>query len=68
LAAFCKTRRPRIPIAVRATTFFESTNFRLDGAAPQRINLPEKSSIVGLYQGYLIAPCKRRGAAIRKAR
>jgi prolyl oligopeptidase len=45
----------RIPIAVRATTFFESTNFRLDGAAPQRINLPEKSSIVGLYQGYLIA-------------
>ncbi|MBN8608013.1 MAG: S9 family peptidase [Caulobacterales bacterium] len=45
----------RIPIAVRATTFFESTNFRLDGASPQRINLPQKSSIVGLYQGYLIA-------------
>ncbi|MEZ5971991.1 MAG: prolyl oligopeptidase family serine peptidase [Hyphomonadaceae bacterium] len=45
----------RIPIAVRATTFFESTNFRLDGAQPQQINLPEKSSIQGLYQGYLIA-------------
>ncbi|MBL8546018.1 MAG: S9 family peptidase [Hyphomonadaceae bacterium] len=45
----------RIPIAVRATTFFESTNFRLDGAQPQQINLPAKSSIVGVYQGYLIA-------------
>lgn len=45
----------RIPIAVQATTFFESANFRLDGATPQRINLPAKSSIAGLYQGYLIA-------------
>ncbi len=45
----------RIPIAVRATTFFESTNFRLDSATPRRINLPPKSSIAGLYQGYLIA-------------
>ena len=45
----------RIPIAVRATTFFESTNFRLDGAQPQQITLPPKSSIAGIYQGYLIA-------------
>ncbi|MGD9965134.1 MAG: prolyl oligopeptidase family protein [Hyphomonadaceae bacterium] len=45
----------RVPIAVEADTFFESTNYRLDGAAPQRINLPPKSSIQGLYQGYLIA-------------
>ena len=45
----------RTPIAVHATTFFESTNVRLDGATAQPINLPPKSSIQGLYQGYLIA-------------
>ena len=45
----------RIPIAVRATTFFESTSFRLDGAEPRQINLPPKASIAGLYRGYLIA-------------
>ncbi len=45
----------RVPIAVQATTFFESTNFRLDGATPQRINLPPKSSVQGVYRGYLIA-------------
>ena len=45
----------RVPIAVEADTFFESTNYRLDGAQPQRINLPAKSSIVGLFQGNLIA-------------
>jgi len=45
----------RVPIAVQATTFFESTNFRLDGATPQRINLPPKSSIQGVYHGFLIA-------------
>jgi len=45
----------RVPIAVEADTFFESTNYRLDGPAPQRINLPPKSSIQGLYQGQLIA-------------
>jgi prolyl oligopeptidase len=53
----------RVPIAVRATTFFESTNYRLDGAHPQRINLPEKSSIVGLFQGYLIATLQEPGGA-----
>ncbi|HEX8900297.1 prolyl oligopeptidase family serine peptidase [Vitreimonas sp.] len=45
----------RVPIAIEANTFFESVNWRIDGAAPQRISLPEKSSIQGLYQGYLIA-------------
>lgn len=45
----------RVPIAVEADTFFESTNYRLDGATPQRINLPSKASIVGLFQGYLVA-------------
>jgi prolyl oligopeptidase len=44
----------RLPVAVRAETFFESSNWRLDGAAPQRINLPAKSSIVGLYRGNLV--------------
>jgi prolyl oligopeptidase len=44
----------RIPIAVEADTFFESTNYRLDGAQPQRINLPPKSSIQGLFNGQLI--------------
>ncbi|MGD9815696.1 MAG: prolyl oligopeptidase family protein [Hyphomonadaceae bacterium] len=45
----------RTPIAVEADTFFESTVYRLDTAAPQRINLPPKSSIMGLHRGYLIA-------------
>ncbi|MGD9980886.1 MAG: prolyl oligopeptidase family protein [Hyphomonadaceae bacterium] len=45
----------RTPIAVEADTFFESTNYRLDGASPQRINLPPKSSIQGLFRGYLVA-------------
>lgn len=45
----------RVPIAIEADTFFESTNYRLDGATPQRINLPQKSSVQGLYQGHLIA-------------
>ncbi len=45
----------RTPIAVEADTFFESTVYRLDTAAPQRINLPPKSSIMGLHRGHLIA-------------
>ena len=32
----------RLPIAVEADTFFESVSYRLDGAQPQRINLPRK--------------------------
>lgn len=44
----------RVPIAVEADTFFESTNWRLDGASPQRINLPPKSTISGLFRGNLI--------------
>ncbi len=44
----------RLPIAVEADTFFESTNWRLDGAQPQRINLPRKATIQGLYRGNLV--------------
>jgi prolyl oligopeptidase len=45
----------RYPIAVEADTFFESTSWRLDGAAPQRISLPRKATLQGLYQGHLVA-------------
>jgi prolyl oligopeptidase len=45
----------RVPIAFEADTFFESTKWRLDGAAPQRISLPNKSTIQGLHKGFLIA-------------
>jgi prolyl oligopeptidase len=45
----------RVPFAIEADTFFESTNWRLDAPAPQRIALPPKSSIQGLHRGRLIA-------------
>ncbi len=45
----------RVPIGIQATTFFEAVNYRLDGAQPQRINLPLKASVQGLFQGQLIA-------------
>jgi prolyl oligopeptidase len=45
----------RIPIAVEADTFFETTNWRLDGAEPQRFTLPPKATIRGLYKGHLVA-------------
>ena len=35
----------RLPIAVEADTFFESTTWRLDGPAPQRISLPPKATV-----------------------
>ena len=44
----------RLPIAFEADTFFETSYWRLDGAEPQRISLPAKSSLQGLYQGQLI--------------
>jgi prolyl oligopeptidase len=44
----------RLPMAVEADTFFESTNWRLDGAQPQRINLPRKATVQGLYRGNLV--------------
>ncbi len=47
--------RVRVPIAVEADTFFESAYWRLDRSAPQRITLPPKSTIQGLYKGHLIA-------------
>jgi prolyl oligopeptidase len=45
----------RMPVAYESDTFFESTYWRLDEAGPQRINLPPKSTIQGLYKGHLIA-------------
>ncbi|MGH6951840.1 MAG: prolyl oligopeptidase family serine peptidase, partial [Vitreimonas sp.] len=45
----------RLPIAVEADTFFESTSWRLDGPMPQRISLPRKATVQGLYQGHLVA-------------
>lgn len=45
----------RMPVAFESDTFFESTFWRLDGPAPQRIALPPKSTIQGLYKGHLIA-------------
>ncbi|MEQ1709468.1 MAG: prolyl oligopeptidase family serine peptidase [Terricaulis sp.] len=45
----------RLPVAYESDTFFESTYWRLDEATPQRINLPPKSTIQGLYKGHLIA-------------
>ena len=45
----------RLPIAVEADTFFESTNWRLDGATPQRISLPAKATVQGLHKGHLVA-------------
>ncbi len=44
----------RLPIATEADTFFESTLWRLDGPAPQRFNLPPKSTIQGLHKDHLI--------------
>ena len=44
----------RLPIAIEADTFFESKSWRLDGAAPQRINLPAKATVQGLYRGHLV--------------
>ncbi|HRE44393.1 MAG TPA: prolyl oligopeptidase family serine peptidase [Terricaulis sp.] len=44
----------RLPIAIEATTFFESKSWRLDGAAPQQIALPAKASIQGLFRGNLV--------------
>ena len=45
----------RLPIAIEAETFFESISWRLDGATPQRISLPRKATVQGLYQGHLVA-------------
>lgn len=45
----------RIPMAVEANTFFESTFWRLDGASPQQFTLPPKATVHGVYKGNLIA-------------
>lgn len=44
----------RVPVVINAVTFFETTKWRLDTAAPQQINLPAKSTLIGLYRGFLL--------------
>jgi prolyl oligopeptidase len=44
----------RLPVAIEADTFFESQSWRLDGPTPQRINLPPKATLQGLYRGNLV--------------
>lgn len=45
----------RVPIAIRARTFFESSGYRVDGGTPQAFTLPQKATIQGLHKGRLIA-------------
>jgi prolyl oligopeptidase len=51
-----------IPIAIEADTFFESTVWRLDGAAPERLTLPPKATVRGLFRGMLIATVEQEWA------
>ncbi|HRO03874.1 MAG TPA: S9 family peptidase, partial [Terricaulis sp.] len=44
----------RLPMAIEAETFFETTSWRLDGANPQRISLPAKATVQGLFRGNLV--------------
>jgi prolyl oligopeptidase len=44
----------RVPVVVEADTFFESTFWRLDTATAERITLPAKATLIGLYRGYLL--------------
>lgn len=44
----------RLPMAIEADTFFESKSWRLDGAAPQRVALPAKATVQGLFRGNLV--------------
>jgi prolyl oligopeptidase len=44
----------RLPVAIQAVTFFESASWRLDGGAPERINLPAKATVQGLFRGNLV--------------
>ncbi len=53
-AVLVDTDGARLPIAVEADTFFEATNWRLDGATPQRMAMPAKATIQGLFQDHLV--------------
>lgn len=44
----------RVPIAVEAQTFFETVYWRLDGPQPQRISLPSRATVQGLFRGNLV--------------
>ncbi|MBY0566901.1 MAG: prolyl oligopeptidase family serine peptidase [Hyphomonadaceae bacterium] len=54
IGVFQDTDGSRLPVAYEANTFFETSYWRLDAATPQQINLPAKSSIVGLFRGNLV--------------
>ncbi len=54
VGVFQDTDGSRLPVVYEANTFFETSYWRLDGATPQQINLPAKSSIVGLFRGNLV--------------
>jgi prolyl oligopeptidase len=43
-----------LAVASQATSFFEQIHFRLDRGAPERITLPPKSAIAGLFKGQLL--------------
>jgi prolyl oligopeptidase len=53
-AAFADVDGSRVLLAVQAASFFESIHWRLDGAGPQRINLPPKATIQGVHKGFLV--------------
>ncbi|QGZ95350.1 prolyl oligopeptidase family serine peptidase [Terricaulis silvestris] len=44
----------RVPVVVEADTFFESTFWRLDTPNAERITLPAKATLIGLYRGHLL--------------
>jgi len=44
----------RLPVAVEAETFFETATWRLDGATPQRVSLPAKATVQGVFRGHLV--------------
>jgi prolyl oligopeptidase len=44
----------RVPWIVEANTFFESTQYIYTGVTPQRVNLPAKSTVKGLFHSNLI--------------
>lgn len=44
----------RVPLLIHSITFFESSYFLLNGATPQRVTLPQKATIQGLFHGNLV--------------
>ncbi len=53
-ASLQDTDGQRLIAGVEADTFFESTFWRLDGATPQRVNLPPRSTVQGVHKGNIV--------------